>query len=141
MGNDLSSAESVRNMPSVLVHLKVLGSISLNRSAVIVAQSGNRILLRSSGPFPPGALVETSISDRMILGEVVHSRNLEDGVELSVETHHSFPQSWQPHPAWRGDAPESVLDSLLALNERLMAFAPPSEVPVERRPTRRPLGK
>jgi hypothetical protein len=106
-----------------------------------VAQSGNRILLRSSESVAPGALVEARLGGRMILGEVVHSRNLEDGVELSVETHHSFPQSWQPHPAWRGDAPESVLDSLLALNERLMAFAPPSEVPVERRPTRRPLGK
>ena len=128
-------------MSSLLVHLKVFGSISLSCSAVIVAQSGNRILLRSSESVAPGALVEARLGGRMILGEVVHSRNLEDGVELSVETHHSFPQSWQPHPAWRGDAPESVLDSLLALNERLMAFAPPSEVPVERRPTRRPLGK
>jgi hypothetical protein len=77
----------------------------------------------------------------MILGEVVHSRNLEDGVELLVEAHHSFPRSWQPHPAWRGAAPESVLDSLCALNNRLMAFAAPSEAPVERRPSRRPLGK
>jgi len=124
----------------VLVQLKVLGSLPLSCPAAIVAQSGNWIVLRSSAPVATGALVEAQVGEQMILGEVVHSRALKEGVEIFVEARHSLPQSWQPHPAWQGvDAPESVLESLCALNERLLAFGP-SDAPVERPPSRRPVG-
>jgi hypothetical protein len=115
-------------MPSV-IQLKVLGTAPPARAAVVVAQSGNRMLLRTTAEIAPGALIEARDGDRIILGEVAQARVLGDGVELSVESHHSFNRSWQPHEAWRGREPESVLDSLLALNSQLERLASPRRQP------------
>jgi hypothetical protein len=116
---------------SSVIQLKVLGAAQPARTAVIVAQSGSRMLLRTTDGIAPGALIEAHAGGRVILGEVAQSRVLDDGIEISVESHHSFNRSWQPpQPAWQGvGALESVLDSLLALNRQLERLTPAEAAP------------
>lgn len=110
------------------VQLKVLGSTTQTQPAVLTAFSGRRLLLQSPGFLGPGALIEAEINDKIILGEVVRSVPVGEVFEHWINAHHSLDRLWQPHPEWRGaSAPESVIDSLSALNTHLSAAAEPAK--------------
>jgi hypothetical protein len=111
----------------------VLAEVPQVHSASVTARCGNRIVFDIGAAVTLESAVEADLEDRKLLGEVVNCVARGDRFELWVEVQHSISRSWQPHPAWRGeDAPDSVLNSLCALNEHLLQ-SDPHEAEIEDR--------
>lgn len=106
------------------IKLRVLNGDPELSEATLTARAGKRLLLKTFKALSPGTLVQTEVPGANVIGEVVHCAPAGDEFEVWVELQHSLKEGWEPHPTWAGvHAPESVLESLQTLNNRLIEAA------------------
>jgi hypothetical protein len=107
----------------VRIGLRVLPE-NCTREVTLLECLGRYMRLESPSRLVPDTSIQWELEGQTVVGQVIVCVPRGGQFDVWLEAQQPAAQECRPHSTWRlGNSPESVLDGLLKLNERLLALS------------------